>query len=98
MKTLTIELDEGQAATLRRVAEAEGRPEADIARDAIVRYARGRHQNSGLSDGPHETTADHIDESARPRLRTFAMIGIGEGPGGSIADIPEEELLKGFGE
>lgn len=30
--------------------------------------------------------------------RVFAMEGIVEGPGGSVADIPEEELLKGFGE
>lgn len=34
-----------------------------------------------------------------PRLpRHFAIDGIGLGPGGSIADIPEEELLEGFGE
>ncbi|MEA2641583.1 MAG: Ribbon-helix-helix protein copG family [Chloroflexota bacterium] len=31
------------------------------------------------------------------RERDFAMAGIGEGPGGSIADIPDEELLQGFG-
>ncbi len=30
--------------------------------------------------------------------RVFAMEGIVEGPGGSFADIPEEEYLKGFGE
>ena len=30
--------------------------------------------------------------------RVFAMDGIVEGPGGSIADIPDDELLKGFGE
>lgn len=30
--------------------------------------------------------------------RHFALTGIAEGPGGSVADIPEEELLKGFGE
>ena len=29
-----------------------------------------------------------------PRGRSH---GSGEGPGGSVADIPEEELLKGFG-
>ena len=28
----------------------------------------------------------------------FAMEGAGRGPGGSVADIPEDELLKGFGE
>lgn len=30
--------------------------------------------------------------------RTFALLGVVEGPGGSFADIPEEEYLKGFGE
>lgn len=30
--------------------------------------------------------------------RHFAIDGIGLGPGGSIADIGDEELLEGFGE
>jgi hypothetical protein len=30
--------------------------------------------------------------------REFAMAGSGHGPGGSVADIPEDELLEGFGE
>jgi hypothetical protein len=30
--------------------------------------------------------------------RTFALSGVACGPGGSIADIPDEELMKGFGE
>jgi bifunctional DNA-binding transcriptional regulator/antitoxin component of YhaV-PrlF toxin-antitoxin module len=30
--------------------------------------------------------------------RHFALAGSGRGDGTSIADIPEEELLKGFGE
>ena len=34
----------------------------------------------------------------KKRLRKFALAGIADGPGGSVADIPEEELLKGFGE
>lgn len=38
----------------------------------------------------------YIGASRRPR--TLAIDGIGNGPGGSIADIPDEELLKGFGE
>lgn len=29
--------------------------------------------------------------------RNFAVVGCAEGPGGSIADIAEEELLEGFG-
>ena len=30
--------------------------------------------------------------------RNFALFDSGEGPGDSVADIPEEELLRGFGE
>ena len=30
--------------------------------------------------------------------RNFEMMGAGAGDGRSIADIPEEELLEGFGE
>jgi hypothetical protein len=30
--------------------------------------------------------------------RRFKLAGAGEGPGGRIADIPEEVLLEGFGE
>lgn len=29
--------------------------------------------------------------------RDFALAGIGDGPGDSVADLPEEELLEGFG-
>ncbi len=34
---------------------------------------------------------------ARRGDRTFALAGVAEGPGGSIADVPDEELLEGFG-
>ncbi|MGE3269754.1 MAG: hypothetical protein AB7P40_13465 [Chloroflexota bacterium] len=30
--------------------------------------------------------------------RVFAMEGAGRGPGGSVADIPDEDLMQGFGE
>ena len=30
--------------------------------------------------------------------RDFELTGSGEGPGGSIADVPEHELFEGFGE
>lgn len=29
--------------------------------------------------------------------RNFAMVGIADGPGDSVADLSEEELLDGFG-
>lgn len=36
-------------------------------------------------------------EPERRGDRTFTLVGCAEGPGGSVADIPEEELLEGFG-
>lgn len=36
-------------------------------------------------------------EPERRGDRNFTLVGIADGPGGSIADIPEEELLEGFG-
>lgn len=29
--------------------------------------------------------------------RDFALVGVADGPGGSVADIPDDELLAGFG-
>ncbi|MBI3973956.1 MAG: ribbon-helix-helix protein, CopG family [Chloroflexi bacterium] len=37
----------------------------------------------------------YVERAARER--DFVMAGVAEGPGDSVADIPEEELLKGFG-
>lgn len=35
----------------------------------------------------------------QPRVdRDFAIDGIGEGPGGSVADLDDDTLLSGFGE
>jgi hypothetical protein len=36
-------------------------------------------------------------ESRRSGNRRFALAGAWEGDGTSVADIPEEELLEGFG-
>ena len=44
----------------------------------------------------HDLIARYAVESGHERV--LAMDGIVHGPGGSVADIPEEELMKGFGE
>lgn len=43
---------------------------------------------------------DAIARYEQPRVgdRNFAMMGAGEGDGRSVADIPEDELMDGFGE
>ena len=41
--------------------------------------------------------AIRLYEPERKGDRNFALIGVADGPGGSIADVPEGELLEGFG-
>ena len=81
MKKTSVYLDDAHVAILKRAADAEGRSQAEILRDAISLYA------SRGSQPP----------------RKFSMAGIAPGIARrlgyrSIADIPEEELLEGFGE
>ena len=76
MKKTSVYLDERQAERLKRLAEAEGRSQAEIVRDAIALYQ---------------------DRGQQPP-RSFTMEGIAEGPGDSVFDLSEEELLSGFGE
>ncbi|CAN5149096.1 hypothetical protein BH20ACT16_BH20ACT16_14110 [soil metagenome] len=75
MRKTSVYLSDEAAERLAQLAAIEGRPQAQIIRDALASYAR-----------------------PRPGDRNFAMMGSGEGDGRSVADIPEEELLEGFGE
>jgi hypothetical protein len=74
MRKTSVYLDERQAARLAELAAQEGRPQAEILREAVASY-----QPKPSPD------------------RSFAMSGSGHGDGTSVADVPEEELLKGFG-
>jgi Arc/MetJ-type ribon-helix-helix transcriptional regulator len=74
MRKTSVYLSEEQAARVKRLAQAEGRSEADLIRRAIEAYPETRPQ------------------------RTILCYAVADGPGDSVADIPEEELLKGFGE
>lgn len=75
MKKTSIYLEEIHLERLRQAAEQEGRSQAEVIRDAIIRYTTERKPD-----------------------RNFAMAGIARGDGTSVADIPEEELMRGFGE
>jgi transcriptional regulator with XRE-family HTH domain len=75
MKKTSIYLEEADVERLRRLAELEGRSQAEIVRAAIAAYEANLKPN-----------------------RNFALTASWAGDGMSIADIPEEELLKGFGE
>jgi predicted DNA-binding protein len=78
MRKTSVYLDDEQAERLARLARAEGRPQAEIVRDAISCY-----------------------RSAPKRDRNFALAGNFEridGDSRSISEIPEDELMRGFGE
>ncbi len=75
MKKTSLYLDEGDVQRLRRLADMEGRSQAEIIRAAIATY-----------------------ETIRKPERRFALAASWEGDGTSIADVAEEDLLRGFGE
>jgi len=78
MRKTSIYLDDEQADRLARLARTEGRPQAEIVRDAIACYRPGptRDRNFALAGNFERIDADH-----RP-----------------ISEIPEGELMRGFGE
>jgi predicted transcriptional regulator len=59
---------------------------------ASMAHEEGRSQAEVL----REAVATYQPKPSQDR--NFALAGSGRGDGSSIADIPEENLLKGFGE
>jgi predicted DNA-binding protein len=78
MRKTSVYLDDEQADRLARLAHAEGRPQAEIVREAISRYRPkpNRDRNFALAGN-----FKRIDSDSRP-----------------ISEIPEGELMRGFGE
>lgn len=79
MRKTSVYLNEHQARRLARLAREEGRPQAEILREAVARYQPqpSQDRNFALAAGAF----NRIDDDPR-----------------TVADIPEEELLEGFGE
>ena len=65
--------------------------EAEVER--LVRLAR--HERRPQAEIIRRAIASYVPESRGDRA--FVGIGTGDGPGDSVADIPEERLLEGFG-
>lgn len=78
MRKTSIYLNDEQADRLARLARAEGRPQAEIVREAISCYrpAPKRDRNFAIAGN-----FKRIDTDAR-----------------SISEMPEDELMRGFGE
>jgi predicted transcriptional regulator len=66
----------------------------DVQAERLARLAReeGRSQAAVLRDA----IATYLPRPTQDR--NFALSGIGRGDGTSIAEVPQEELLEGFGE
>jgi predicted transcriptional regulator len=75
MRKTSVYLSDELGARLARLAEEEGRSQAEVLRAAIAAY----HPRPGID-------------------RDFALDGCVTGDGTSVADIDEDELLRGFGE
>lgn len=78
MRKTSVYLDDEQADRLARLARTEGRPQAEIVRDAIACYRPSptRDRNFAVAGNFRR-----IDSDPRP-----------------ISEIPEGELMRGFGE
>jgi predicted DNA-binding protein len=78
MHKTSIYLDDEQAERLARLARTEGRPRAEIVREAISAYQPRpkRDRNFALAGN-----FERVDADSRP-----------------ISGIPEDELMRGFGE
>jgi predicted DNA-binding protein len=77
MRKTSVYLDDEQAERLARLARREGRPQAEILREAVAAY-----QPPASRDRDFEIAAgfQRIDDDPRP-----------------ISQIPDDELLEGFG-
>lgn len=78
VRKTSVYLDEVRAAQLARLAELEGRSQAEVLRAAVDAYAR---HVAGDREFALAAGFPRIDEDPRP-----------------ISEIPEDELLAGFGQ
>jgi hypothetical protein len=78
MRKTSVYLDEVRAARLARIAELEGRSQAEVLRAAVDAYEpqRSTDRDFALAAG-----FPRVDGDVRP-----------------ISEIPDDELLAGFGE
>ena len=54
-------------------------------------------KREGTSQAEVIRRAIRVYQPERRSERDFALVGVVDGPGGSVADLTEDELLDGFG-
>ena len=65
--------------------------------DADIERLRRLARREGRSQAEIVRAAIAVYEAQQTSDRSFALAGSWQGDGTSVADIPEEELLRGFG-
>ncbi len=68
-----------------------------LAPEEVARLA-ALADREGTSQAEVIRRAIRLYEPERKGDRNFALTGVADGPGGSVADVPEGELLEGFGD
>ncbi|MEP7379533.1 MAG: ribbon-helix-helix protein, CopG family [Chloroflexota bacterium] len=68
-----------------------------LGREEIARLAR-LARAARTSQAEIIRRAIRAYEPVRQGDRDFALIGVADGPGGSIADMSNDQLMRGFGE
>jgi hypothetical protein len=63
-----------------------------------IREVKGKGRTAKVRPGAQKQRAAHATAGLTHGLRVFELEACGDGPGESIADVSEEELLPGFGE
>lgn len=67
-----------------------------LTQEELVRLARIA-EREGLSQAEVIRRAIRSYQPQRPSDRNFAVARVADGPGGSVADLAERDLLDGFG-
>ncbi len=81
MKKTSVYLPEVDAERLRKVAEEEGRSQAEVIRDAIYLYAARPRPARDRDFALFKLTEADVLPGARP----------------PVSEIPDEKLMEGFG-
>jgi len=71
----TVYLDTEIALSLRRMAESEGRSQAELIRDALEKFARGAKRPLPRGLGKYASGKANVSERARDILRDAAKRG-----------------------
>lgn len=77
MRKISVHFDDELVARLAQLAHADGRPQAEIIREAVSCYRPGPERDRSFALA---SNFERVDPDSRP-----------------ISEVPENELMRGFG-